>query len=112
MNDPHRRYEILLPLRFNDGKPVPEELIGQTFADLERQYGALSWESQTIHGKWRYQGEAFRDDQVRVFVDVPDTPENRRFFVSAQHRQGQGFQTRRASSKRRRARRVALASAR
>jgi serine/threonine protein kinase len=32
--------------------------------------------------------------------------------VSAQHRQGQGFQTRRASSKRRRARRVALASAR
>jgi hypothetical protein len=80
MNDPHRRYEILLPLRFNDGTPVPEELIGQTFADLERQYGALSWESQTIHGKWRYQGEAFRDDQVRVFVDVPDTPENRRFF--------------------------------
>jgi hypothetical protein len=33
-------------------------------------------------------------------------------IVSAQHRQGQGFQTRRASSKRRRARRVALASAR
>ena len=23
-----RRYEILLPLRFNDGSPVPDDLVG------------------------------------------------------------------------------------
>ena len=26
-----RRYEILLPLRFNDGQPVPDDLIADTF---------------------------------------------------------------------------------
>lgn len=25
-----RRYEILLPSRFNDGRPIPQELIAET----------------------------------------------------------------------------------
>ena len=28
-----RRYEILLPLRFNDGLSVPDALLGQTVVD-------------------------------------------------------------------------------
>jgi len=27
MDKPYRRYEMLVPLRFNDGRPVPDELI-------------------------------------------------------------------------------------
>jgi hypothetical protein len=33
-----RRYEILVPLLFNDGTPVPESLLAQTFEDLRAQF--------------------------------------------------------------------------
>ncbi len=29
-----RRYEILLPLRFNDGQPVPDDLVGAVLIDI------------------------------------------------------------------------------
>ena len=37
-----RRYEILLPLRFNDGRRVPEVLVGETLVELRRQFGAVT----------------------------------------------------------------------
>jgi hypothetical protein len=77
----YRRYEILLPLKFNDGSAVPEELIAETVGDLKQHFGALSLETQRIEGLWPRHGEPHPDDLVRVFLDVPDTPENRQFFV-------------------------------
>ncbi|HEY5297896.1 MAG TPA: hypothetical protein VIK59_08210 [Verrucomicrobiae bacterium] len=74
------RYEILLPLRFNDGQPVPPELVAETVRKLREHFGAVSWESQPIQGQWQHEGIVYRDDLVRVFVDVADTPENRQFF--------------------------------
>lgn len=76
-----RRYEILLPLKFNDGQPVPPALIGDTLVELRRRFGAVSWETQIIQGIWQHQGAEFRDELVRVFVDVADLPENREFFA-------------------------------
>ena len=35
MGKPFRRYEMLLPLRFNDGNPVPAELIADTLLELD-----------------------------------------------------------------------------
>jgi len=35
-----------------------------------------------IRGHWQHQGEEFRDELARVFVNVPDTDENRAFFLS------------------------------
>src|SRR5262249_28590699 len=75
-----RRYEILLPLKFNDGQRVPPEVVIETLLELEQRFGAVSCETQTIHGIWQHQGQRFRDDLVRVFVDVPDQPEHRQFF--------------------------------
>jgi hypothetical protein len=40
-----RRYEILLPLRFNDGEAVPDEFIGEALLELEHKFGAVSWET-------------------------------------------------------------------
>jgi hypothetical protein len=37
MSTSFRRFEILLPLRFNDGRPVPDELIADTINEL-REY--------------------------------------------------------------------------
>jgi hypothetical protein len=77
----HRRYEILLPLRFNDGREVPGSLVAETLLDLRSSFGAVSSESQIIQGQWQHGGEVYRDATVRVFVDVVDTPENRAYFV-------------------------------
>jgi hypothetical protein len=63
-----RRYEILLPLRFNDGQPVPDDLVVDTLLELEQQFGAVSSETQTIRGLWRHEGESYRDDLIRVCV--------------------------------------------
>lgn len=41
-----RRYEILLPLRFNDGQPVPLELVDETVIRLGEQFGIVSAENQ------------------------------------------------------------------
>lgn len=43
-----RRYEILLPLRFNDGTRVPKALLAQTVQELEDRFGAVSCETQII----------------------------------------------------------------
>ena len=75
-----RRYEILLPLRFNDGQPVPQELVADTVLRLREHFGAVSWENQTIQGQWQHEGVVYRDDLARVFVDVADTADNRQFF--------------------------------
>ena len=75
-----RRYEILVPLLFNDGSPVPEALLAQTFAELREKFGAASWETQLVRGAWEQEGTTFRDNLTRFFVDVPDLPEHRVFF--------------------------------
>jgi hypothetical protein len=77
-----RRYEILLPARFNDGQPVPEGLVAATLVELETRFGAVSCESQTIHGLWQTEGVRFRDDLMRIFVDAPDTADTRQFFIN------------------------------
>ena len=75
-----RRYVILVPLLFNDGRPVPESLLAQTFAELRERFGAASWETQSVRGAWEYRGEVYQDNLTRFFVDVPDLPEHRVFF--------------------------------
>lgn len=79
---PLRRYEILVPLLFNNGQPVPQSLLTSTFYELRKQFGAVTWETQTLRGAWEHGGATYEDNLARFFVDVPDTPESRQFFVS------------------------------
>ncbi len=87
-----RCYEILLPLRFNDGQPVPDEFVADTLLELEQRFGAVSSETQTTRGLWRHEGESYRDDLIRVFVDVADEAEHRRFFLEFKERLKGRFQ--------------------
>lgn len=76
-----RRFEILLPLRFNDGQSIPDDVIAGVLLQLENRFGAVSAETQTIRGLWQHEGQSYRDELVRLFVDAPDVPEIRQFFV-------------------------------
>lgn len=92
MSTSYRRFEILLPRQFNDGRPVPEELFADTMLDLRQQFGAASCETQTIHGQWEHEGRTYTDDLARIFVDVPDVPASRQFFVELKARLKSRFQ--------------------
>jgi hypothetical protein len=85
MSKTFRRYEILLPRRFNDQQPVPDESLAETVLELRRQFGAVSSETQIIRGLWEQQ-QSYADDLGRIFVDVPDTPQNRQFFEEYKER--------------------------
>ena len=76
-----RRYEILLPLRHNDGRPVSDEKLNQTREELVDQFDALSVHPQSILGIWVHEGVRYEDTSVRFTVDVDDTPESRQFFI-------------------------------
>ncbi len=86
MSNSFRRFEILLPRRFNDGQPVPDGLIADALIELEERFGAVSCETQTIRGLWRHEDQLFGDDLVRVFLDAPDVPESRQFFLDFKER--------------------------
>ena len=77
MSSKWRRYEVLLPLQFNDGPPVPAEWLGEALFEVVDHFGAGSYETQKLEGHWRQRGVLYRDDLARLFVDVPDSPKNR-----------------------------------
>ena len=68
MQKPFRRFELLLPTKFNSGLPVPNDAFADTLLELEEQFGAVSSETQTIAGQWRHEGQVYRDESVRIFA--------------------------------------------
>jgi len=72
-----RRFEILPPLQFNDGRDVPSHWLADAVLEIVEKFEALSYETQKVEGHWRYQGILYRDNLVKLVVDVDDTDENR-----------------------------------
>ncbi len=87
-----RRYEILLPLRLNDGRPTPPNLLAQTLEELECEFGAISCETQVIQGRWQSGGRVFRDDLIRIYVDTEKGPRVEAFFIQLKGRLKQRFE--------------------
>ena len=71
MNSKWRRYEVLLPLQFNDGTPVPGEWLAEAVLEIVENFGAASYETQKVEGHWRHSGILYRDDLIRLVVDIP-----------------------------------------
>lgn len=76
-----RRYEILLPLMHNDGRPVGDDKLNQTRMELVERFDGVSFQPHPVQGIWRYEDEEYEDVSVQLTVDVADTPENREFFI-------------------------------
>jgi hypothetical protein len=80
MSSRWRRYEVLLPLQFNDGRAVPAEWLAQAVLEVVDRFGAASYETQKVEGHWRAGGVLYRDDLVRIVIDVPDLTKNRQWM--------------------------------
>ena len=80
MSSKWRRYEVLLPLQFNDGSDVPAELLVEAVLQIVDYFGAASYETQKVEGHWRHGGVLVRDNLVKLVVDAPDLVSNRRWM--------------------------------
>ena len=80
MSSKWRRFEVLLPLQFNDGSDVPAELLAEAVLEIVDHFGAASYETQKVEGHWRYGGVLIRDNLVKLVVDAPDVVSNRRWM--------------------------------
>jgi hypothetical protein len=70
------RFEILLPLFYNDGRAIEPEKFSITHDELIQQFRATSCDSIVVQGQWMYQSVIYSDKLVRVRVEVEDTPEH------------------------------------
>lgn len=86
MSNKWRRFEVLLPTQFNDGREVPPEWLAEAVFEIVNHFGAASYETQKIEGHWRHGGVMYRDDLVRIVVDVPDGIKNRRWMKEFKNR--------------------------
>jgi hypothetical protein len=87
-----RRYEVLLPLRHNDGRPVAEDKLLQTLKEFELQFGGYTYAPHPLRGAWNENGKHYEDESALVYVDVPDTPANQRWFAELKPRLAERFE--------------------
>jgi hypothetical protein len=71
---------VLLPLQFNDGREIPAEWLAEAVLEIVDNFGAASYETQKVEGHRRHSGILYRDNLVRLIVDVPDSTKNRRWM--------------------------------
>jgi hypothetical protein len=75
-----RRFEVLLPLQFNDARDVPPNVLAEAVLEIVDHFGAASYETQKVEGHWRHGSVLYRDNLVKLVVDVPDLAENRQWM--------------------------------
>ena len=81
-----RRYEILLPTRYNDGVSVEPEKLFQTQEELVSAFGALTTSPELLRGVWMHEGQRFEDEHLRLIVETEATLQNRAFFTAFKER--------------------------
>src|SRR5438094_5255552 len=75
MNRPWRRFEVMLPVAFNDRRPVPRKWFGNALREVVDRFGGGILQPQPLEGEWRYEGTMYHDKHLKLVVDVPDTTE-------------------------------------
>ena len=81
------KVEILVPIFYNNGTNVEPEKYRIMFEELVKQFGAVSSEDNNIiNGYWinPQDNKAYADKNKVYWIIVPDTEENRQYFVNFQ----------------------------
>jgi len=59
---------------------VPPEWLAEAVLEVVDHFGAASYETQKVEGHWRSSGILYRDNLVKIVVDVPDSAGNRKWM--------------------------------
>jgi hypothetical protein len=78
---PATRYEILLPLKYNEGKDVEAEKLLLTKQELIARFGAITVVPHPVQGVWSHEGSTYQDLLLKFVVDVADDDaQSQQFF--------------------------------
>lgn len=83
------KVEILVPIFYNNGTNVEAEKYRILFEELVKQFGAVSSEdNNVINGYWinPQDNKAYADKNKVYWIIVPDTEENRQYFINLQNK--------------------------
>jgi len=75
-----RRYEILLPLFYNNGSTIEKEKFLLTQKELVERFGASTTDTTKIVGKWIYQNQLYEDKLMRIRIDTEPSNETDEYF--------------------------------
>jgi hypothetical protein len=81
MSNKLRRFEVLLPQQYNDGREVPRRLRGRALKEIVEKFGAASFEPTSIEGYWRHEGILYTDSLSKIVIDIEDTDESHRWML-------------------------------
>ncbi|HKI07003.1 MAG TPA: hypothetical protein VKA09_01280 [Nitrososphaeraceae archaeon] len=81
---PQIRVDIIIPLFYNNGKPIPDYKLTKTLDELTDRFGGGSRDDSIIEGRWvetvGRKKVYFRDKNRSIWVVCDDSAENRYFF--------------------------------
>ena len=66
------RFEILLPLNYNNGAEIEPEKFDVTAEELSERFGGITQDTIRITGTWKYGGARYRDNLMRIRIDSND----------------------------------------
>ena len=75
-----KRFEILLPLNYNDGKPIEPEKFLATQRELVEEFGATTVDTIRAAGAWKYRGTLYRDRLMRIRIDSSEPDQASEFL--------------------------------
>jgi hypothetical protein len=75
-----RRYEVLLPAEFNDGRLVADacpQCVPDSLSEVIDSFGAFTFRPDAALGSWTADGHRYDDRLYLLVVDVDDTDQHR-----------------------------------
>ena len=77
-----KKYEIYLPLKYNDGRKIEAEKIKQIREELVAVFGARTVSSQSApyQGAWKYGGIDFVEDIIKIEIIAGADRKPQKFF--------------------------------
>ncbi len=77
-----RKYEIYLPLKYNDGRDIEPEKYRQVKVELSAYFGGITMSPMAapFEGTWIQHGIEYRDVIIKVEIVAADDEKIERFF--------------------------------
>jgi hypothetical protein len=86
-----KEYDIFLPLRYNDGRPVKTDKFQQLQAELLERFGGVTYFPQPNQGYWKLGNVTYRDEIV-IYRVLTASRGARRFLLRLKDRLKEEFE--------------------
>ena len=89
-----RKYEIYLPLKYNDGKEIEAEKIKRIREELIDAFGGItvSSPSSPYQGTWKYGGVEYIDDIIKIEIIASGDKVTKKFLEDFKERLKESLQ--------------------